>query len=455
MSESSASTTVLEPLATPELEQLLARLSLPSPAVDDAARIDRIRALEQIKNAACAAQAHESVTFAESQLAAQEAAGVPAHRRGRGIADQVALARMASPHQGSRHLGLARTLVNGELPNCLAALERGEVSEWRITCIARETAHLEAPDRRRVDAELAPRLGEMGDRAAAGAARAIAQRLDPAAAAERARQAETERRVSIRPAPDAMTYVTALLPMRDGVAIYAALDRLATDAIANEDRPPTDTRNKGQLMADLLIERATGHPVGAVPIRLHLVMTDAALIGTCDAPVTVPGHGTIPAQTARTWIRTLLHRTSPVVAFEDLVKINRLFTSPNGADLIAMESTQRGYTGLLRTMLILRDQTCRTPWCDAPIRHADHIHRHEDGGATSYRNGRGLCARCNLARETPDWTASVKGSLDESHQVTTTTPTGHEYSSTAPPLTSHPPDELCATADARRSRSPA
>lgn len=162
MSESSASTTVLEPLATPELEQLLARLALPSPAVDDAARIDRIRALEQIKNAACAAQAHESVTFAESQLAAQEAAGVPAHRRGRGIADQVALARMASPHQGSRHLGLARTLVNGELPNCLAALERGEVSEWRITCIARETAHLEAPDRRRVDAELAPRLGEMG-----------------------------------------------------------------------------------------------------------------------------------------------------------------------------------------------------------------------------------------------------------------------------------------------------
>lgn len=438
MSESIASTPLLEPLGVQELEQVLARLTLPSPANDDAERIERLRAMEQVKNALCAAQAHESVAFETSQLAVQEAAGIPAHRRGRGIADQIALARMASPHQGSRYLGLAKTLIRDELPNCLAALERGEVSEWRVTCIARETAHLDREDRRTVDAELGPRLKEMGDRAAAGAARALAQRLDPSGAAERARRAENERRVSIRPAPDAMTYVTALLPMRDGVAVYAALTKLAAQALADPDRPPTDTRGKGQLMADTLIERVTGHPAGAVPIRLHLVMTDAALVGTCDDPASVPGHGTVPAETARAWIRHLLTSQS-VIAFDDLVKVNRLFTSPDKRDLIAMESTQRGYTGLLRTMLTVRDQTCRTPWCDAPIRHADHVRRHEDGGPTSYRNGRGLCARCNHARETPGWTSTVTSHPDRTHQVTTTTPTRHQYASNAPPLTSRPP----------------
>ncbi|KAB7743534.1 DUF222 domain-containing protein [Nostocoides sp. F2B08] len=239
-----------------ELELLLARLAAPSPATTDAERVDRLRAMERVKNALAAAQAAESVAFDASQRAEQIEAGWGEHRLGRGIADQVALARMESPHKGSRLLGLAKALVH-EMPKCLAALQRGEVSEWRVTGVARETAHLRVEDRRAVDSELGPRLHEMGDRQAAGSARAMAQRLDPAGAAERARRAERERRVSIRPAPDAMTYVTALLPMREGVSVFAALTRLAKDARADGDE-----RGKGQIMADALVERVTGHAVG-------------------------------------------------------------------------------------------------------------------------------------------------------------------------------------------------
>jgi hypothetical protein len=32
--------------------------------------------------------------------------------------------------------------------------------------------------------------------------------------------------VTIRPAPDCMTYVTALLPVAQGVGVYAALNRI-------------------------------------------------------------------------------------------------------------------------------------------------------------------------------------------------------------------------------------
>ena len=81
-----------------------------------------------------------------------------------------------------------------------------------------------------------------------------------------------------------------------------------------------------------------------------------------------------------------------------------------------------------------RDQTCRFPFCDAPIRHLDHVRRFGDGGGTVPANGRGLCARHNLVRERPGWDASVvhDGFGDEAHTVRTTTPTGHVYTARAP-----------------------
>lgn len=422
----SAGATVAPAVGTEELGLLLARLAAPSPAATDTERVDRLRAMERLKNALAAAQAVESVAFDASQRHEQIEAGWGEHRLGRGIADQVALARMESPHKGSRLLGLAKALVR-EMPECLAALQRGEVSEWRVTCVARETAHLRVEDRRAVDAELGPRLHAMGDRQAAGAARAMAQRLDPAGAAERARRAERERRVSIRPAPDAMSYVTALLPMREGVSVFAALTRLAKDAVADGD-----DRGKGQLMADALVERVTGHAVGAVPIRINLVMSDTTLLGDGCTPVGVPGHGTIPAEVARAWVRATV--AARVVSIDDLVTVRRLFTSPDERDLVAMESTKRTFTGLLRHMLELRDQTCRTPWCEAPLRHGDHVRRSEDGGPTSLWNGRGVCVRCNQSREAPGWSAHTSSGVDETHEVTLTTPTGHDYASQAPPL---------------------
>ncbi|HHU10097.1 MAG TPA: hypothetical protein GXZ60_08795, partial [Intrasporangiaceae bacterium] len=65
----------LVPVGTAELQQWLARLALPSPADGDADRIDRLRVLEQVKNAICAAQAAETLTFNTSQRDAQVAAG--------------------------------------------------------------------------------------------------------------------------------------------------------------------------------------------------------------------------------------------------------------------------------------------------------------------------------------------------------------------------------------------
>ncbi|WP_143588006.1 HNH endonuclease, partial [Tersicoccus phoenicis] len=114
------------------------------------------------------------------------------------------------------------------------------------------------------------------------------------------------------------------------------------------------------------------------------------------------------------------------------VFLRRLFLAPDTGQLVGMDSRARLMPEGLRRFIQVRDRTCRTPWCDAPIRHVDHVHAHAAGGATSEVNGQGLCERCNHAKEAPGWDAvPVDGPR---HTVVTTTPTGHTYTSTAPPI---------------------
>lgn len=99
-----------------------------------------------------------------------------------------------------------------------------------------------------------------------------------------------------------------------------------------------------------------------------------------------------------------------------------------------MESRSRRFPKGLARFIATRDQTCRTPYCDAPIRHVDHVKPHRRNGPTSAANGQGLCEHCNYAKEAPGW--QVISGTDEAGRHTTDhiTPTGATYRSTAPPL---------------------
>ncbi|MBK8867681.1 MAG: HNH endonuclease [Actinomycetales bacterium] len=125
-------------------------------------------------------------------------------------------------------------------------------------------------------------------------------------------------------------------------------------------------------------------------------MTPDTLFAGSSEPAHLPGYGPIPAAIARTLVRDA-----------DRAWIRRLFTTPNSRDLVALDSTRRFFNGGLRRLLVLRDQTCRTPWCDAPITAADHTHPAHRGGTTTAANGTGLCQRCNNTKETPGWHTDV------------------------------------------------
>ena len=400
---------------------------------DESALVEGIATLEKLKAAAAARQARLAVALDTARRAAEAAAGLPAARRGRGVAAEVALARRDSPARGGRHLGFARALVN-EMPHTLAALEAGALSEWRATIAVRESACLDVEDRRRLDAELCSdvtRLDGMGDAAIAAAAMAIAYRLDPHAVVDRAARAQEDRTVTIRPAPDTMTYLTALLPVAQGVSIYAALKREADVCC--------DGRSRGQVMADTLVERVTGRPADQpVPVSVNVVISDQALVGVEDATAVIAGYGSVPSALARNLI------ADAVADQRSHATLRRLYATPATGALVALESRARVFPKGLADFVGLRDQRCRTPYCDAPIRHRDHAKPHRKGGTTSAVNGLGLCERCNYVKESDGWIVTSTTTENGTHTAEFTTPTGSRHRSTAPPMPGTPQEPFAA-----------
>ncbi len=413
--------------ATSSIESMFDLLTDLDPSTGESALVEGIAALERLKAAAAARQARLAVALDVARRAAEADRGVPAVRRGRGVAAEVALARRDSPARGGRHLGFAKALVH-EMPHTLAALEAGVLSEWRATIVVRESACLDLADRGRLDAELCSdtkKLDGVGDAALAAAAKAIAYRLDPHAVVDRAARATHDRTVTIRPAPDTMTYLTALLPVAQGVSVYAALKREA-DACG-------DGRSRGQVMADTLIERVTGRPATQpVPVAVNLVLSDQALLGVENAPAVIAGYGTVPSALAQRLI------SCAVADGTSAATLRRLYASPASGALVAMESRARLFPKGLADFIGLRDQRCRTPYCDAPIRHRDHANPYRRGGPTTAANGMGMCERCNYTKDSDGWEVSTDSGGERRHTATFRTPTGSHHHSTAPPVPGTP-----------------
>ncbi|HYN67041.1 MAG TPA: DUF222 domain-containing protein [Ornithinibacter sp.] len=417
----------------------------------DRDRLDLIAELERCKGAASAGQARAAnlVRRAREVSAPQDAV--------RSVGAEVALARRESPALGDRFVGLSRALVD-EMPCTMRALGVGVIGERHAVAMVQATSTLALEDRAEVDRRVGPLLGRLGAGAVARAAQKVAAELDAASVVRRMEGSARSRRVTVRPAADGMAYLTVLAPLREAIGAYAALRARATAVVGGQcpDEAP-EGRGVGAVMADTATRLMSGRAVGETqPLEVHLVMTDTALLGPRrpdtfpgseaapavpggDAgvmePARIPGHGSVPAPVARRWVRD---------ADEGSVWLRRLFTSPDGRNLVAMDSRRRVFTGLLRRMLVLRDDRCSTPWCDGIIAHADHATPARGGGATDYRTGNGKCARCNYGKEAPGWCTAVltpaparplrDDPQSAPHALEITTPAGRRYRSLAPPL---------------------
>ena len=457
-------------LSTPsitEIETFVKRLAVDATGLDDAERIDRIGVLESLRCASEAAQSEVVADFVVSQRQAAADRGVPVARRDRGLGAQVALARRVSPSRGLQDVALAMVLRT-ELPHTRAAFRAGRIDGFKTTLIARETGCLSAEHRALVDEQLCadPEVVErLSPRRLIGRLQKAAAALDAVALAKRRRRAEADRHVTSRPAPDVMTWVGALLPVKDGVAVHTTLQRDARAAKA-----AGDPRSVGQLMADILVQRvvhpglamtATGGatadsevtwasasrpatpgtvtstttnastipstPTSAntIPVMVNLIVRDSVLFGDQDGAGWVEGHGPVPGDLIRQWIAD--NHDADVE-----VRLRRLYEQPASGNLVAMDSRSELFGGRLAEFIRLRDRVCRTAGCGALVRHTDHVEARSRGGPTTADNGQGLCELCNYAKEAVGWSArTIPG---DRHTVETTTPTGHRYTSTVDAL---------------------
>jgi hypothetical protein len=395
-------------------------------AVSDAARIDRIARLEKLRAVTAALQAAETVRFAQSQVAEQIAADVHPDAIGRGIAEQIGLACRISPFAAARRLNTARALWF-ELPETYHQLVAGELHERVADAIVTETRHLNPKMRRHVDQQLnTAGIARMGFKAATACARKAAYEADRQGYVQRGRAERKHRRVGIRPAPDTMAFLSGYLPVEQGVACYAALRQHADAVVASGDR-----RTRDQIMADTLVERLTGQTHATdLNIELQLLMPlDTLLNPDNPSAAEIPGYGPLPGDLAQ-----------DIITHSNGRKWwRRLFTAFSGqtgssGPIVGGDPTRRLFDGWLAKLIRLRDQTCRDPYCEAAIRHIDHITRHADGGITIYTNGRGACERGNYIREMPGWRINLidTGLHRTPHTIQITTPTGHNYLSRAP-----------------------
>lgn len=413
---------------------------------DDRSRVDLLAQLEALKGALSAAQARVTAAFDESQRAQHLAEGGSLSSAWRRVGSQVGMARRESPARGDEHVALARNLIH-HLPHTLEALASGRISEDTAQTISREAKGLSPEQKGILDSRLAVLLaGHLGIRELRDAARRIVCEIDAERAAERVRLAVRERRVTLRPSRDGMAHLSITAPYLEARGAYQSL-------LEHGRSQPARGRTRPAVLADTALERLSGRQPGqAQPVVVDLVITDRSLTGCGDPgrptsePGHLPGYGAVPADVARAWAggEPLIPEERGVHDAEwAAVLLRRLFTTPSGRDLVGLESRARLFPAGLREMVILRDQRCRSPFCSAPIMDADHIHPHSGGGRTTFANGQGLCQRCNQTKETPHWWVTLRNeiedpqspwSLADGHVATVTTPTGHHYDSTAPPI---------------------
>ncbi|MFE5776195.1 DUF222 domain-containing protein [Brachybacterium sp. NPDC056505] len=208
------------------------------------------------------------------------------------------------------------------------------------------------------------------------------------------------------------------LPLPDAIADLVDLETPAqrrtqqVDAITAHLRaargapPAEDLRAQGPPGSG----SSTTEPSNDLPCPSDASHPDAVRSGT-DAAVLSPGER----------YRRALQLLEAEEGTAD--ELRRLFTHPTTGELVAMESRSRAFPQGLARYMRIREILCGGPYCDASIRHADHIRPHAEGGLTSALNGQALCAHCNLTKETPGSAEHVPAE-DGSHRVTWTSRLG-------------------------------
>lgn len=380
----------------------------------------------------------------------------------------------------------ARTLIE-RFPATHRALERGSITLPKARIISDECAELDPEHAAAAEAAVLPKAPGRTTGQLRAVLRREILRVDPAAAERRHRRKRRERGVTLFPERDGMATLSANLPAAEAVGAYAVLDEHARRCGTHDERS-MDAR-RADVLVDLVLadtgSATTDDPESTEPSSTNATTTpgdpvlataspDDAAAADCGWVPSEPGtdpdrwpglapSGDAPAVRAGTSVTvqvrvtvpydTLCGRSDepgelagygpiPASQARDLSSRGtwqRLVTDPLSGMLLDYGTTRYRPPEDLAEFIRYRDQVCGHPGCRVPAHRCDLDHTipydpENDRGPTSAANMSPKCRPHHQLKQLPDWVVTQ----DEDATVTWTTPSGHRYTTSPPPLPGKP-----------------
>lgn len=371
-------------------------------------------------------------------------------------AAEVALMLRLAGVTAAHRVAEATTLAE-RYPAALDSLEAGAVTLTKVRIIAEQTAQLTDAEAGKVTERVLRRAGGQTPGQLRQSVRRAVAANDPDAVRRRAQAAVRDRGVSLYDLPDGMAMLSACLPAAEAVGVYAVLDHYArttgnSDADADRDGDDTrdergedgrdardsfdDERTLDARRADALVDLVCGplgHPAAGstaarsrrgplwrrnVGVQVRVTVPFTTLFGLDEAPGELAGYGPLPAAQARELAAAGTWR--------------RILTDPPTGLPIDFGTDRYRPPAKLRDAVITKHPVCQAPGCNRAAVDCDLDHHtpHHRSKTTTLTDTGPYCRRHHRLKQTPRWTVT----RHPDGAVTWTTPTGHTYTSTPPPV---------------------
>ncbi|TFD48139.1 HNH endonuclease [Cryobacterium sp. TMT1-2-1] len=356
----------------------------------------------------------------------------------RSLVAELACALRIPESTASGLLESSRALVH-DLPDTLAALAAGRIGYRQAIVLVNETAGLPEAAARQLEQEALPSAGRLTASQFERRTRKLRERIDPESITARHVRSVADRAIRFDPARDGMGWLSAYLPASDALGIYGQVTDRAI-ALQGPDEPRTLTQLRADVFRDLLLQAGcagTGctqsgctqagctesgctETVGMAGslggLRPNLIVTVPmlTLLGVTEEPGNLDGYGPIDPDTAR----ALAAKCPSAV---------RILTHPETGAVLSVGRDRYTIPASLRTMLQVRDGTCRHPGCSRAASRSDIDHGLDwaFGGRTDHNNLAHLCPASHALKHEAGW--KVSQAKDGTGTLTWTTPTGHTY----------------------------
>jgi len=283
-------------------------------------------------------------------------------------------------------LALAETVIT-RLPRTLAALRAGDIDLYQVRRVAEATEVLSDDMAAQVEQELIPQAGEWSPRQLNYHLRRAVERVDPAAAAARAKAKQGARQVIHTGLADGVGLVRI---QGDVEHTQLAYDRVR--AIARQLKTSGDGRTVDQIAADVALDCLAGKSFEHAKVHVWLTLPATTALGVDDKPGYLAGYGWLPAQ-----------RALELAAQQDATW-QRVLTEPATGQVLDVGRRKYRIPAALRDHVQASHQTCTGPGCRRPAHTCDSDHVVPFPlGATSLENLGPACRPHHRAKTHGGW----------------------------------------------------